>query len=394
MLSKRLENVAFSQTMNIAAKTIEMQNSGITVYNLCVGEPDLPTPEHIKLAGQKAIADNKTRYTVNSGIKELKQAIRNKYLKEYGTDYALDEIIISNGAKQAVYNALQTIISLGEEVILPIPYYVSYPDMIHLAGGVTKFVATKLENAFKLTAEEFENSITEKTKAIIICNPNNPSGTVYSKDELEVLLKIAADNNIIFISDEIYEKLIYDSFEFVSACQFGERFKNNLILINGVSKSYSMTGWRIGYTLSTKEIIGGMNRVQSHSTSHPSSISQYAAVEAINGDQTCVEEQRKIFEKRKNLVSNALSEIDFFDFVDPKGAFYFFVNIQKVIERSKMINNSNEFCEKLLDEAHVAAVAGSVFGMEGYIRITYSKSVEELTEAMRRLKDAVESFIL
>ena len=393
MLSKRLENIAFSQTMNIAAKTIEMQNNGITVYNLCVGEPDLPTPENIKLAGQKAIAENKTRYTVNSGIKELKQAIRNKYLNEYNADYSLDEIIISNGAKQAVYNTLQTVISEGEEVILPIPYYVSYPDMIHLAGGVTKFVSTKLENSFKITPEEFENSITNKTKAIIICNPNNPSGVVYTKGELEALLNLAAERNLIFISDEIYEKLIYDSFKFTSATEFDGKFKDNLVLINGVSKTYSMTGWRIGYTLSTKEIIGGMNRIQSHSTSHPSSISQYAAVEAINGNQSSVEEQRKIFEKRKNLVKDALNKIDLIDYVDPKGAFYFFVNIQKVIEKSSIISNSSEFCVKLLDEAHVAAVAGSVFGMEGYIRITYAKSVEELSEALKRIKNAVESFI-
>ena len=393
MLSKRLENIAFSQTMNIAAKTIEMQNNGITVYNLCVGEPDLPTPENIKLAGQKSIAENKTRYTVNSGIKELKQAIRNKYLNEYNADYSLDEIIISNGAKQAVYNTLQTVISEGEEVILPIPYYVSYPDMIHLAGGVTKFVSTKLENSFKITPEEFENSITNKTKAIIICNPNNPSGVVYTKGELEALLNLAAERNLIFISDEIYEKLIYDSFKFTSATEFDGKFKDNLVLINGVSKTYSMTGWRIGYTLSTKEIIGGMNRIQSHSTSHPSSISQYAAVEAINGNQSSVEEQRKIFEKRKNLVKDALNKIDLIDYVDPKGAFYFFVNIQKVIEKSSIISNSSEFCVKLLDEAHVAAVAGSVFGMEGYIRITYAKSVEELSEALKRIKNAVESFI-
>lgn len=393
MLSKRLENIAFSQTMNIAAKIIEMQNNGIIVYNLCVGEPDLPTPENIKLAGKKAIEENKTRYTVNSGIKELKQALRNKYLGEYNAEYSLDEIIISNGAKQAVYNALQTIISDGEEVILPIPYYVSYPDMIHLAGGITKLAVTKIENSFKLTPEEFQNNITDKTKAIIICNPNNPSGAVYSKTEIEDLLKIAAENNIIFISDEIYENLIYDSFDFSSAADFGGKYKKNLILISGVSKSYSMTGWRIGYTLSTKEIIGGMNRIQSHSTSHPSSISQHAAVEAINGNQESVEDQRKIFEKRKNLVKDALNKIKLIDYVDPKGAFYFFVNIEKVIEKSSIINNSTEFCDKLLDEGHVAAVAGSVFGMEGYIRITYAKSVEELNEALKRLKEAVDSFI-
>ena len=393
MLSTKLEKIAFSQTMQIAAKTIEMQNNGLTVYNLCVGEPDLPTPDHIKLAGQKAISENKTRYTVNSGIKELKEAIRKKYLKEYNAEYGLDEIIISNGAKQAVHNALQAIISEGDEVLLPLPYYVSYPDMIHLAGGITKFVGTLEKDEFKLTAEELKKNITDKTKALILCNPNNPSGSVFTKVELENLLKIAADKGLIILSDEIYEKLIYDSFEFTSAASFGEKYKNKLIIVNGVSKTYSMTGWRIGYTLSTKEIIGGMNRVQSHSTSHPSSISQYAAVVAINGDQSCVEEQRKIFEERKNLVSKSLSEIELFSFVEPKGAFYFFVNIQKLIEKSSLLNNSNDFCNMLLDEAHVAAVPGSVFGMEGYIRITYAKSCEELSEAMKRIKIAVNKFI-
>lgn len=393
MLSAKLDKIAFSQTMNISAKTIEMQNDGITVYNLCVGEPDLPTPEHIKLAGKKAIEENKTKYTVNSGIKELKEAIRDKYLKEYNAEYNLDEIIISNGAKQSVYNVLQAVVSEGEEVILPLPYYVSYPDMIHLAGGVTKYVTTKIENEFKLTAEELRNNITENTKVVILCNPNNPSGSVYTKDELKSLVEVAYEYNLLILSDEIYEKLIYDSFEFTSIATLWKKYRNNLVLVNGVSKTYSMTGWRIGYTLAIKEIISGMNRVQSHSTAHPCSISQYAAVAAINGDQACVENQRKIFEERKVLVSNALKEIDLFSFIEPKGAFYFFVNIQKLIDQSSILNNSNDFCNKLLDEAHVAAVPGNVFGMEGYIRITYAKSCEELSEAMKLLKKSVNEFI-
>lgn len=393
MLSTKLEKIAFSQTMNIGAKIIEMQNNGLTVYNLSVGEPDLPTPEHIKLAGQAAINENKTRYTVNSGIKELREAIKEKYLKEYNADYGLDEIIVSTGAKQAVYNALQAVISFGEEVILPLPYYVSYPDMIHLAGGITKTVETKKENEFKLTFEEFENNITDKTKVLILCNPNNPSGSLYSKEELEILIDFAVEKNLLILFDEIYEKLIYEPFKFTSAASLGEKYKNNLIIINGVSKTYAMTGWRIGYTLSTKEIVGGMNRVQSHSTSHPSSISQHAAVAAISGDQTCVAEQRILFEERKRLVSKALNEIEVFDFVEPKGAFYFFVNIKNLIEQSPVLHNSNDFCMKLLNEAHVATVPGNVFGMEGYIRITYAKSCEELSEAMLRIKEAINKFI-
>jgi len=391
MVSPRIENIAFSGTMEIAAKSIEMQSNGIEVLNLCVGEPDLPTPEHIKIAAQKAIAENKTRYTINSGIKELRQAVCDKFLNEYNAKFDSNEVIISTGAKQAVYNSLQAIISENDEVLLPKPYFVSYPHMIKLAGGVPKVVETKTENSYKLTSNELIENITSKTKALILCNPNNPSGAVYTRDELLSLIEAAYENNLMIISDEIYEKLIYDDATFISVASFGEKYKENLIIVNGVSKAYAMTGWRIGYAVSTKEIIAGMNKLQSHSTSNACTISQYAALEALTGPQDVVEEQRKIFEIRRNLIHDAINEIDCLSFIEPHGAFYFLVNIKEVIKRSEIINNSKDFCLKLLDEGHVATVPGSVFGMEGYIRISYAKSKEELTEAMKRIKIAVEN---
>lgn len=393
MLAPRINNVTLSGTMEIASKTTEMQSNGINVLNLCVGEPDLPTPDNIKEAAQKAILENKTKYTLNTGIVELRKAISDKFKKEYNSDYDIDEIIVSNGAKQSVYNALQTIISDEDEVLIPLPYYVSYPEMVKLAGGVPKFVTTQKSNSYKMTSEEFRVSINNRTKVLILCNPNNPTGSVYTKEELSVIVEIAAENNLIVISDEIYEKLIYSPAVFTSVTELGAQYKNSLIIINGVSKAYSMTGWRIGYAVANKEICKGMSRLQSHSTSGAGSISQYASLEALTGPQLSVENQRIIFEERRDLLINKLGEIDSLNLVYPDGAFYLFVGIQDVLEKSKIINNSREFCLKLLNEGHVATVPGTVFGMEGYIRLSYSKSKEELLSAVEKIKESVKSFM-
>jgi aspartate aminotransferase len=392
MLSPKIENIAVSGTMEIAAKIIEMKSNGIEVFDLCAGESDFPTPDHVKIAAQNAISENKTRYTINSGIIELRRAICDKFLKEYGAEYSPNEVIVSNGAKQAVYNSLQDMVSDGDEVILAKPYFVSYPHMIKLTGATPKIVTTKTENSYKLTAEEFLENITKNTKAVIICNPNNPSGAVYTREELNDIIEIAYEKNIMIIADEIYEKLIYDSAVFTSFASFGEKYKNNLIIINGVSKAYSMTGWRIGYAVSTKEVIVGMNKLQSHSTSNACTVSQYAALAALTGPQDVVEKQRKIFEDRRNIVHEALTKIDSVQFIEPHGAFYFFVNITELLKHTT-IKDSKDFCIKLLDEGHVGTVPGSVFGMEGYIRIAYTKSKEELLGAMKRLTETVENFM-
>jgi len=390
MISTKIKNIDFSGTMEIAGKTIEMQNAGIDVVNLCVGEPDLPTPEHIKEAAKIAITNNQTKYASNSGLKELKIAIQKKYEEEYNVKFSLDEIIVSNGAKQSVYNAIQTIVDSNDEVIIPAPYYVSYFDMVKLAGAIPKVIKTKAKNDFKITVSEIEQNINSKTKAIILCNPSNPTGAVFTKNELIDIVEVSLANNLIIISDEIYEKLIYDSLEFTSIASLGKKAIDNSIIINGVSKSYSMTGWRIGYALANKSITEGMNKLQSHSTSSACTISQHAAIEALIGSQECVETQREIFEKRRNYIVSELEKIDLVSFSKPAGAFYFFVDISKVIESSKYITNSRDFCLKLLNENLVATVPGSVFGMEGYIRISYSKSMDELKTAMERLKEFIE----
>ncbi|MCP5061157.1 MAG: pyridoxal phosphate-dependent aminotransferase [Ignavibacteriae bacterium] len=390
MISLKIKNIDFSGTMEIAAKTIEMQNSGIDVVNLCVGEPDLPTPDHIKEAAQIAIKNNHTKYASNSGLKELKISIQKKYEKEYNVKFSLDEIIVSNGAKQSVYNAIQTIIDENDEVIIPAPYYVSYVDMVKLAGGVPKTIQTSAQNNFKITVKEIEQNINSKTKAIILCNPSNPTGAVFTQNELIDIVEVSIENNLSIISDEIYEKLIYDSLDFTSIATLGKKVINNSIIINGVSKSYSMTGWRIGYALANKTITEGMNKLQSHSTSSACTISQHAAIAALNGFQECVELQRKIFEERRNYIINELEKIDLVSFTIPAGAFYFFVDISKAIEISKTISNSRDFCLKLLNENLVATVPGSVFGMEGFIRISYSKSMDELKIAMKRFIEFLE----
>ncbi len=385
MISKRINDIAFSGTMNIAGKTIEMQSKGIDVINLCVGEPDLPTPDHIKQAGIDAINSNKTKYTLNTGIKELREAISQKFKSEYKADYSSDEIIVSNGAKQSCYNAIHTVIGEGDEVLIPKPYYVSYPHMVKLAGGTPIFIETKKENSFNPTPKEIIKNINQRSELLILCNPSNPTGAVLNGDELKSLVQTAVDNNLMILCDEIYEKLIYDSFPFTGIAELGDGFKENIIIVNGVSKTYSMTGWRIGYALSTKKIVGGMSKVQSHSTSGASSISQYAALAALSGSQHSVEEQRKIFEERKLFIENQLSDIEGLSYIKPKGAFYFFIDIREVLEKSSIIENSTDFCNLLLEKGHVATVPGIVFGVEGFIRISYAKSMGDLKKAMVRI---------
>ncbi|PID57910.1 MAG: aspartate aminotransferase [Ignavibacteriae bacterium] len=389
MLSQKIENIEFSGTLEISAKTIEMKQQGINVIDLCAGESDLPTPSNIKKAGINAIINNKTKYTTASGITELKTAIARKYFEEYKADYSLKEIIISNGAKQAVFNAVQTIISDGDEVITPLPFYVSYPQMVKLAGGEIKFIETKKNNSFKLTSAELQENINSKTKALILCNPNNPSGVLYSQQELLKILEIVLSKNIFLIADEIYEKLIYNNQPFYSVASAGNKFKDNLIIINGVSKTYAMTGWRIGYTLAPETIIKGMNKLQGHSTGNACTISQHAALAALKGKQNFVNEQKRIFEKRKIFVENRLSQIKDLDFIKPKGAFYFFIDLEKVINNSEQVSNCRDFCKKFLEDKKVATVPGNVFGVENFLRITYTKPIDILDEALKRLEDFI-----
>lgn len=391
-VSSRINKVSASQTMKISAKAIELRSEGKDVINLSVGEPDFTTPANIKKAAIDAINRGETKYTVNAGIKELRQAISDKLKRENNLNYALDEIIVSNGAKHSLYNAIQVIIDEGDEVIIPAPYWVSYPNMVSLAGGKAVVINTTEETGFRITPDQLEKAISPKTKALILCNPSNPTGAAYPVEELEKLLEVIRKYDFYVISDEIYEKLVYDEFAFKSFPAIAPELRERIILVNGVSKAYAMTGWRIGFTAAPKEIIAGINKIQSHSTSNASSISQYAALEALTGPQDALKEMKKYFEERRNFFYTAIGNIDGFICPKPEGAFYLFPNVKDVFGKSngdRKINDSFDLAMYLIDEALVATVPGSAFGAEGYLRLSYALSLESLKEAAARIKDAI-----
>ena len=391
-LSKKVSTMEFSGTMQISGKAKELKAQGINVIDLSVGEPDFPTPQRIKDAGIKAMADGHTGYTMAAGIIPLREAV-GKWIKDFsGVEYATNEIIVSNGAKHSLYNTLQTIIEVGEEVIIPAPYWVTYPALVKIADGVPVYIETTSESDFKITPEQLKAAITDKTRALILCNPSNPTGSVYSKSELEEIGKIVLENDLYVISDEIYSRLVYDDFDYVSFPSLSPELKKKTILIEGVSKSYSMTGWRIGFTAADKELISGMGKLQSQMTSNPSSISQYAAMEAVAGPQDDVEEMRATFAKRREYLFKALNEIDGVKAESAKGAFYLFPDFSSFFGKSykeTKIEGSMDLAMYLIAEAQVATVPGSVFGAEGFMRIAYATSTENLKEGISRIKEAV-----
>ncbi|NLT51169.1 MAG: pyridoxal phosphate-dependent aminotransferase [Ignavibacteria bacterium] len=391
-IAERISKITESPTMKVAAKAKQMKSEGADVIDLSVGEPDFPTPQHIKDAGIKAINENKTIYTINSGSIEIRKAIAAKLKKDNNLDFGINEIIVSNGAKQSVYNTVLTICDKDDEVIIPAPYWVSYPEMVNMAEGKNVYVNTKLENNFKITPAELEAAITDRTVALILCNPSNPTGSAYTKKELESLAEVVLKHNFYVIADEIYEKLVYDNFEFVSFASLSEEIKKRTIVINGVSKSYSMTGWRVGYTAGSADVINGINKIQSHSTSNACSISQYATVEALNADQSEVEKMRVEFEKRRDFFHKELSSIEGIKCNKPEGAFYLFPDVSGLIGKSfgtEKIKNSYDFAMFILNEAKIAAVPGSAFGAENCIRFSYATSMKNLVEAVKRLKEVV-----
>jgi aspartate aminotransferase len=382
----------FSGTMQISGKAKELKSKGINVIDLSVGEPDFPTPQRIKNSAIKAMEDGHTGYTMASGIVPLREAV-GTWIKDFsGVEYATNEIIVSNGAKHSLYNTLQTIIEVGEEVIIPAPYWVTYPALVKIVDGVPVYIETTQESDFKITAEQLKAAITEKTRALILCNPSNPTGSVYSKAELEEIGKVVLENDLYVISDEIYSRLVYDDFEFVSFPSLSPELKKKTILIEGVSKSYSMTGWRIGFTAADKELISGMGKLQSQMTSNPTSISQYAAMEAISGSQEDVEEMRKTFAQRREFLFNSLNQIEGVKTANAKGAFYLFPDFSSFFGKSyegTKIEGSMDLAMYLIAEAKVATVPGSVFGAEGFIRIAYATSTENLEEGIKRIKEAI-----
>jgi aspartate aminotransferase len=380
--------------MKVAAEAKELKMRGENIIDLTVGEPDFPTPQNVKEAAVKAINNNFTKYTNNVGTVELREAIAAKLKRDNGLIYTPAEIIVSAGAKQSIYNAIQALVCVDEEAIISSPYYVSYPEMVSLAHGKSVIIPANESNGFKITAEQLESAITEKTKLLILCNPCNPTGTAYTKSELEKLVKVIEDKRIYILSDEIYEKIIYGDFNFFSVAAISEKVKNKTVTINGHSKAYSMTGWRLGYAAGPAEIINAMSKYQSHSTGNASSISQAAALEALIGQQDTVESARMEFERRRNFLYESLTSIKGLTCYKPEGAFYLFPNVSAFFHKSAdvlRIENSFDLSMYLLYKAKVATVPGSAFGTEGYIRISYSTSMENLVEGTKRIKTALDN---
>lgn len=383
-LSKRVASLTPSATLAITAKAKELKAAGYDVIGLGAGEPDFNTPQHIIDAAVKAMNEGYTKYTPTGGLPALKEEIIKKFEKDQQLRYEPSEIIVCVGAKYALYTLFQAILDEGDEVIIPTPYWVSYPEQVKLAGGVPVYVEGLEENQFKITPEQLKAAITERTKAVIINSPSNPTGMIYTEEELRALGEVCLEHDILIVSDEIYEKLVYGNARHVSIAQLSPELKAQTVIINGLSKSHSMTGWRIGYAAGNKEIIKAMTNLASHSTSNPTSIAQYAAIAAYSGPQEPMEEMRKAFEERLNIIYEKLIQIPGFTCVKPKGAFYLFVNAK---EAAKLVGLSSvdELAKALLDEVNVAVIPGSGFGAPDYLRLSYATSLELLEKAVERI---------
>lgn len=391
LLSDRLNRLAASATLAMSQKSSEMKAQGIDVINMSVGEPDFHTPDHIKAAAQKAIDENFTYYSPAAGYAQLKNAIVEKLKRENGLDYTPSEIVVSNGAKQSVCNTVMALVNDGEEVIIPAPYWVSYPQMVKLAGGVPVIINAGFEQNFKITPEQLEAAITPKTRMLILCSPSNPTGSVYDKNELAGLAEVIKRHEGMFVlADEIYEHINYKGHH-ESIAQF-KGMKDRSIIVNGVSKAYAMTGWRIGYIAAPEWIAKGCNKLQGQYTSGPCSVSQKAAEAAYTSSQDCVEVMRQAFERRRNLIVKLAKDIPGLEVNVPEGAFYLFpkcTNFYGTTDGKRVINNSNDLAMYLLEEGHVATVGGDAFGDPECFRMSYATSDENIQEAMRRIKDAL-----
>ena len=390
-LSDRLNRLSPSATLAMSQKSSELKAQGVDVINLSVGEPDFNTPDHIKAAAIKAVEENYSRYSPVPGYPALREAIAAKLKKENGLDYTPAQILCSNGAKQSVCNAIMALVNAGDEVIIPAPYWVSYPQMVKLAEGEPVIVEAGIEQDFKITPAQLEAAITPKTRALILCSPSNPTGSVYSKEELQGLAEvIARHERVIVIADEIYEHINYVG-KHESIAQFGE-IKDRVVIVNGVSKAYAMTGWRIGFIAAPEWIVKGCNKLQRQYTSGPCSVSQKAAEAAYTGSQQCVEDMRQAFERRKNLIVKLAKEIPGLEVNDPQGAFYLFPKCSSYFGKAdgeRRIENSTDFAMYLLEVGHVATVGGDAFGSPECFRMSYATSDENIVEAMKRIKEAL-----
>ncbi|MBO9128213.1 pyridoxal phosphate-dependent aminotransferase [Bacillus sp. 165] len=384
-LAKRVSSLTPSTTLEITAKAQELKAQGYDVIGLGAGEPDFNTPDYIIEAAYKAMKEGHTKYTQTGGLPALKKEIIEKFQQDQGLQYEASNIIVCNGAKHALYTLFQVLLDAEDEVIIPTPYWVSYPEQVKLAEGEPVFVEGLEKNDYKITPEQLEAAITAKTKAVIINSPSNPTGMIYTKDELEALGQICLKHNILIVSDEIYEKLIYGDAEHVSIAQLSEELKNLTVIINGVSKSHSMTGWRIGYAAGNQTIIKAMTNLASHSTSNPTSIAQYATIAAYSHSQEEVETMRQAFESRLNIIHKKLISIPGVTCIKPQGAFYLFPNVQKAAELTGF-ETVDAWAKALLEEEKVAVVPGSGFGTPNNIRLSYATSLEALEKAIDRIR--------
>ncbi|MEC1178290.1 pyridoxal phosphate-dependent aminotransferase [Metasolibacillus meyeri] len=390
LLANRVKTLTPSSTLAITAKAKELKDQGIDVIGLGAGEPDFNTPQNILDAATKSMEQGFTKYTPAGGLPTLKQAIIAKLQRDNELAYKANEIIVGVGAKHVLYTLFQVILNEGDEVIIPIPYWVSYPEQVKLAGGVPVYVEGTREQQYKITAEQLASAITEKTKAVIINSPSNPSGMVYSREELKALAEVAEKHDILIVSDEIYEKLLYNGNKHFSIAQISPAIKARTIVVNGLAKSHSMTGWRIGYAAGDAEIINAMTDLASHSTSNATTTAQYAAIEAYNGPQDTVEVMRQAFEERLEKIYPQIAAIPGFKLLKPEGAFYLLPDVAEAMERTGF-DNVDAFAESLLTEANVAVIPGSGFGTNMTIRLSYAISYDSLEEAVRRIDQFVKS---
>ena len=392
LLAERVNRIGLSPTLRIGATALAMKAEGINVIDFSVGEPDFPTPKNIKEAGKRAIDADFTKYTANDGIADLKLAIIEKLRRDNGLEYKPEEIIVSPGAKCSLYHVSVALFNEGEDVIVPAPYWVSYPDQVRLSKANPIFVRTREENGFRLMPQDLRAALTFNTKALILNYPCNPTGATYTRDDLEAIADIAVKEGLLVIADEIYEKLVYDGFRFVSIASLNDRIKKQCIVVNGVSKAYSMTGWRIGYAAGPKEIIAAMSKIQSHNTSNATSISQMATLEALRGSQLEIPRMVSEFHRRRNYMVQRLRAIPGVSCFEPKGAFYLFPNVSYYFDRQfhgAPVRNSYGLSYYLLKEAKVTVVPGEAFGAEGHIRLSYATSMKNIEEGMRRIADAL-----
>ena len=398
LISQVLSSIKPSPTLVVAKKAAELKKSGVDIISLGAGEPDFDTPDNIKEAAIDGIKLGVTKYTNVDGMVELKEAVRVKFQRENDLNFDLDEIIVSTGAKQVIYNLFMASLNPGDEVIIPAPYWVSYPDIVLLAGGIPVFANCDIKNDFKLTRESIENAVSSKTKWLIINSPNNPTGCAYSREDLTLIAEILRKYpHVQIMSDDIYEHIIFDNFKFYNITQVAPDLKDRVFVVNGVSKSYSMTGWRIGYGAGNKALIKAMTIIQSQSTSNPCSISQIAAIEALNGPQGFIKTNALAFQNKRDLALSILGKVKNLVHYKPEGAFYLLPQCEQLFglktPKGSVVNNSNELAEYLLEEGGVAVVPGIAFGAEGYFRISYALSIGDIEEACNRIVIACEKLL-